>query len=278
MALNFPTSPSIGDTYTIGTKTWVWNGVAWEKYNPITVSTSTVSTSTSTGAVTIEGGVGINGGVNIESTSTIAGAYILTTATLLSSGDVTITDNGDGTLTISGSGTLQSVTDAGSTTTNIVYFTNTTNSTSTTTGAVIIDGGIGLRHDLVAGGTVQAEHLRIQDAVMDSSYTLSTGTSTVVIDQYQTNIYRSSKYLVQIEEDAGANSEFEIIEILLLVTNTGTVYTTDYGLITSNGELGEFSSEVDDYTNPSDPLLKLYFTPFTTSTKIITVCRTAVTK
>jgi hypothetical protein len=176
------------------------------------------------------------------------------------------------------SGTLQTVTDAGSTTTNIVYFTNTTNSTSTTTGAILIDGGIGVRKDVTVGGTVKAEHLRIQDAIMDSSYTVTTGTSTVVIDQYPTNIYRSSKYLVQVEEDIGMSSEFQIIEILLLVTNTGTVYTTDYGLITSNGELGEFSADVDDITNPSDPQLQLYFTPNTTSTKIITVCRTAVTR
>lgn len=29
MALNFPSSPAVNDTYTLGTKTWAWNGSAW---------------------------------------------------------------------------------------------------------------------------------------------------------------------------------------------------------------------------------------------------------
>lgn len=138
-------------------------------------------------------------------------------------------------------------------------------------------GGITVHKDVSVTGTVQAEHIRIQDAIIDSTYVETTGTSTVVIDQYSVNVYRSSKYLVQIEEDVGVNSEFQIIEILLLVTNDYTVLTTDYGLITSNGELGDFSADVD-VTNPSNPLLKLYFTPYDSNAKIITVCRTAVTK
>lgn len=28
--MNFPTSPTTGDTYTLGSKTWVWNGAAWD--------------------------------------------------------------------------------------------------------------------------------------------------------------------------------------------------------------------------------------------------------
>lgn len=279
MAMNFPTNPNLGDTYTVGDTTWIWNGYAWAKYNPITISTSTVSTGTNTGAVVIEGGLGVGGGVNIGTTSTIAGNIILTTGTVVGTGSVTVVYNGDGTITISGGvGDLQTVTDNGNTTTNQVFFLNTTNSTSTDTGAVVVSGGIGIGLDIYVGGTVVAEHLRIQDAVMDSTYVVTTGTSTVVIDQYPTNIYRSSKYLVQIEEDMGISSEFQIIEILLLVTNDYDVLTTDYGLITSNGELGSFSSEVDTITTPSDPQLKLYFTPYDANEKIITVCRTAVTR
>lgn len=30
MALNFPTSPSLNDTYTLGAKTWTFNGTAWD--------------------------------------------------------------------------------------------------------------------------------------------------------------------------------------------------------------------------------------------------------
>jgi hypothetical protein len=278
MALNFPTNPTVGQSYSVGSLTWIWNGTAWKKYNPLTFSTSTVSSNTFTGAVVIDGGVGISGSVNIGSTSTINGSIILTTASIISSGDTTIDYNGDGTITISSVGTLQSVTNRGSTTTNVIHFANTTNSTSTTTGAVLIDGGIAVAKDTYIAGTMYAEHIRIQDAVIDSTYVLTNTTASVVIDQYPVNIYRSAKYLIQVEEDLGLSSEFEIIEILLLVTNDYTVLTTDYGLITSNGELGEFSAEVDTITTPSNPLLKLYFTPFIANDKIITVCRTAVTK
>lgn len=277
MALNFPTNPTIGDQHEVGGKTWIWNGYAWVKYNPITVSTSTVSTGTSTGAVVIEGGVGVSGGINIGSTSTIAGSIILTTASIVSGTDLEVIHNPDGTVTLNATSDLQTVTDRGSTTTNIVYFLNTTNSTSTVTGSVVVSGGVGIAFDAHVGGTLHAEHLRIQDAVMDSTYVTTSTTSTVIIDQYPTNIYRSSKYLVQVEEDIGLTSEFQIIEILLLVTNDFTVLTTDYGLITSNGELGDFSADVDQ-TDPLNPILKLYFTAYSATDKVITVCRTAVTR
>lgn len=28
--ISFPTSPTLNQTYTAGTKTWVWNGYAWD--------------------------------------------------------------------------------------------------------------------------------------------------------------------------------------------------------------------------------------------------------
>jgi hypothetical protein len=30
MALNFPNSPSLNDTYTFNRKTWTWDGTAWK--------------------------------------------------------------------------------------------------------------------------------------------------------------------------------------------------------------------------------------------------------
>lgn len=29
MAIDFPNSPAIGDTYTVGNKTWLWDGSTW---------------------------------------------------------------------------------------------------------------------------------------------------------------------------------------------------------------------------------------------------------
>jgi hypothetical protein len=279
--LNFPTNPTTGQFYSIGSNTWQWNGVAWIKYNPLTVTTSTQSTSTTTGALVVTGGIGVGGSVNIGQPSTIGGAYILTTATLINSftngTDTTVTTTAAGQIKINDISTLQSVTNRGSITNNAISFTNSTASTSTTTGAVTITGGLGVEGDVYVGGTIVVEHIDIAEATMDSTYTeVNTGLATV-IDQYPTNIYRSAKYLIQIDEGTGPTASFEVIELLLLVTNTGTVLATDYGLLTSDGELGAFSTMVDG-SDPLNPLLKLYFTPNTASNKTITVLRTAVTK
>jgi hypothetical protein len=69
--LNFPSNPSTGTVYTIGTRSWVWNGYGWQlqtgvsSFDPLTanrviVTTSTNSTSTNTGGLIVYGGVGIN--------------------------------------------------------------------------------------------------------------------------------------------------------------------------------------------------------------------------
>lgn len=31
MTIDFPASPTIGDTYTVGLRTWQWNGTGWER-------------------------------------------------------------------------------------------------------------------------------------------------------------------------------------------------------------------------------------------------------
>jgi hypothetical protein len=49
MAINFPSSPALNQTFTDGTTTWSWSGVSWE-VKPIT--TSTYANLTVTGNIT----------------------------------------------------------------------------------------------------------------------------------------------------------------------------------------------------------------------------------
>lgn len=68
--LTFPSNPLVGDIYTLGTRSWRWNGTAWQlqssvqSLDPFTivrgiVTTSTNSTSTSSGGLIVYGGVGV---------------------------------------------------------------------------------------------------------------------------------------------------------------------------------------------------------------------------
>ena len=155
--LGFPSSPSTGTVYTLGTRTWVWTGQGWKidagttALNTLTavrvvVTTSTNSTSTNSGALQVTGGAGIGGDVNIGGSvtigqpSTIAGFEIVTTAT----------------------STLQDVTNRGSTTTNAILVDNATISTSNNTGALVVTGGVGIGGDLHVGGEIVASKLTIE--------------------------------------------------------------------------------------------------------------------
>ena len=248
--LNFPPNPVPGQTYTIGTNTWTWNGTAWIKSFPVVISTGTQSTSTTSGAIIVDGGIGVGGSINVGTTSTIAGAEIITTATFKNFIN------------------LQTVTDAGNSTTNVIHILNTSSSTSTGTGALIVDGGISVAQ------RVFCESVQIADAVMDSGKVLINTTATTVVDSYSMMNFRSSKYLIQIEEDPlslGDTADFQFIEILLLVNNEGDVFATEYGVLSSNGELGEFAADVQ-----IDNIVRLYFTAYYASNKTLKILRTAM--
>ena len=117
MAFGFPSNPSIGDEYTIGTVTYTWNGVAWQRQSTggggsstvtttLLITSSTQSTSTDTGALRVVGGVGIGLNLNVG-------------------GDVKIL--------------------------------STTQAYNSTTGALVVDGGVGIQKDLWVGGVLHMQ-------------------------------------------------------------------------------------------------------------------------
>lgn len=335
MPLGFPSNPSVGDLYTIGSTTYRWTGNAWVIATSVVTATSinttgtinitntTSSTGTNSGALVVGGGAGIGGdlyvggNINATSTSSIAfttgtfqkviinggtsatstvtgdlvvsggaaiggdlwlggilysgGQPVLTTSTfaqgIQDGQDIDIVEITTGTstyLVVNNVSTLQSVTSRGNSTTNVVSFLNTTNSTSTDTGAVTVVGGLGV------GGRVTAESVRIVDAVFDSTETLVNTVNPTIIDTYDLTEFRSAKYLIQIDEGTGPGADFELIEILLVADNDGNVWATEYGVVTSNGYLGDFDAEIVSST------VNLYFTAFSTSTKNIKVLRTGM--
>ena len=275
MALNFPPSPSIGDKYTVGSKTYTWSGAAWlvsaqsVTANNILVTTSTNATSTNSGAVQIVGGVGIGGDLWIGGTLYSNSQPVITTATLGASifggNDITITSTGTTSSTFlrfDNTSTLQTVTNRGFTTTNRIFISNTTESTTTNTGALVVSGGIGV------GKRVNCESLRIADSIFDSTEVAVSTTASVVIDSFLSTDFRSAKYFIQI---SSAGTAFSAVEINL-IHYSNTVYSTQYGVVNTGGTLGSFTADLSIV----DSIVRLYFTASAATNKTIKVLRTGM--
>lgn len=248
--LNFPTSPTVGQIYTIGSNSWVWTGSAWVKYtsstqSPITVNTQTTSTSTNTGAVVVDGGIGVSGGVNVGSTSTVAGSEIITTGTIanfavtsLTAGTDTAISGSIGDLTIWNTSTLQTVTDRGAETSNAVHITNSTPSVSTGSGALIVDGGIGVGGDLFVQGEIVATKLTIEYTTVT---TISVQTDDVIQSSNPTDSNSTTTGALIIAGGAGIGGNLyvggEIVAQKLTIeytTVTTTLVQTDDIISTTN--------------------------------------------
>ena len=230
----------------------------------IQVSNTSNAVSTNSGALVVNGGVGIAQDLVVGGNIYLNGHYVLTTSsffqTIASGPDILITatlasEFSPGYIVISDISTLQSVTSRGNFTDKNLIVTNTTQSTSTNTGALTVGGGVGIN------GNLTVNSVQIGASIMSSNKITINNTTATVIDSYSFNDFRSTKYLIQIESGPNKNS-LEVIEILLMVDNAGTVYATEYGILTNNGELGEFSAEETNNT------VKLLFTPNYSPTEI----------
>lgn len=68
-AIDFPNSPSVNDTHTVGNRIWKWNGATWD------VVRSSVSFSTgATGAVGATGPTGAVGNTGAQGETGVTGA------------------------------------------------------------------------------------------------------------------------------------------------------------------------------------------------------------
>lgn len=296
MALGFPTNPYDGEVYTPpgSTKSYIWSAaqVAWLIYvaestatnivSPlITVTSNTNSISTDTGALIVRGGVGIGGDVHIGGIIYSGGVPALTTSSFnISDGPDGGTDiniqhvvdplSGTSTILINNISTLDTVTGRGATTTHAITITDSTTSTNVTSGALIVSGGVGI------AGRVNTESIQIADTVFDSTDTYVNSTDEYTVDSYFLSQYRSSKYFIQIDEGGDPDSKFQAVEIVLTAKNDGTPYMTQYGQVTTNGELGTFGAKGE--TTGTDILISLTFTAFDAiKNKRIKVLRTAMT-
>jgi len=289
-SLNFPANPNSGDTWTLGSKTYQWNGSAWlvQSQNNlasgmVVITSTTNATSTTTGALVVAGGIGMGGDLWIGGTIYSNSIPVLTTSSLggqvFGGTDITVTSTGTSStsyLRFDNTSTLQTVTGRGHTTTNLMVFSNATESVSTNTGALVVAGGIGV------GKRINCESLRIQDSVFDSSLVRVNTTASIVIDSYLLADFRSAKYFVQIASGGGGDhtlntATFQSVELILVADNTGAVYATEYGLVVTGGisggaSLGTFQADL----SLIDSTVRLYFNPTLATNKTIKVLRTGM--
>lgn len=121
---------------------------------------SSVSTSTGTGALVVNGGAGFNGDIHAHNIFA-NNAEVLTTSTIENYDKIvhSITPGTDisvntttNYVTINVTSTLQTVTGRGSSTTNLIQILNNTSATSTSSGALTVVGGVGIGGDAYIGG------------------------------------------------------------------------------------------------------------------------------
>jgi hypothetical protein len=258
--------------------------------NTLTVSGSSVlvssiesSISTASGALQVAGGVGVGGDLHIGGTFTgVTQSYIKSSSLdPLNSSTFTLESTvpvGYSSFTIKNSGTSgKSYTfDVGG------------NNRALTGGASVNEGNLTIHDDtsneyrlvitktgnmLVntatdTGATLQVNgSIAMTASIQENTVILVNTTSTTEVDSFDSALYRSSKSLIQIQD----GDDFHITEIVLLHDNSGQVYKSEYGIISTGGERGIFTADLQ-----LDGIVRLYFTAETASDKKISIVKTAI--
>jgi hypothetical protein len=75
MAIDYPNSPATNDTFTVGNKTWIYDGTTWNTYNSTTFSAETLPGTTIKSTVTGSSltSVGTLTSLNVTGDSTVSG-------------------------------------------------------------------------------------------------------------------------------------------------------------------------------------------------------------
>lgn len=227
----------------------------------------TQSTSTTSGALVVNGGVGVGKDLHVGQDLWVTGTAHIANIAI---NDVTLT-----TLTVNSTATL-----------NGPVFINTTTQADghgSDTGAVQLAGGLLVKKNIVAGGLVIAGdysgsdgYLVPEDVTVDAFYAVNnmqaaytktgiTGSSNVNLDKFDSTLYTTAKYLIQVKDGSSIHST----EILLIQDGTDA-YITEYAILTNTGELGVFDAVV------SGGFVTLKFVPTGATAMTIQVVRQSI--
>jgi hypothetical protein len=183
----------------------------------VTIRSTASSTNTNIGALVVKGGVGIGGTLNVANTSYIAGAQVITTATI-------------------GNYAAATANNASTGTTSTFLINNATISTGTSSGALQVRGGAGIGGNVYIGGTSYVNNSQILTSATIYNYIalrgqyiprtayVSTGTITIDASQYDTYVVtaiNTSSVIIQINTDNGY-TPFDGQKLIIRLTDDGT--------------------------------------------------------
>jgi hypothetical protein len=119
------------------------------------------------------------------------------------------------------------------------------NDTLTFTGSGAIAVTVNGTSDTVTIGTNAAAQLAVASVVLPDgligSNTITSGSTLVYLDSYQTASYRTAKYIIQ----AYKAGDVEVTELLVTIDGSNNVYLTEYANMFSNASLAEFTATYD---------------------------------
>jgi hypothetical protein len=215
--------------------------------------------SATAGVVQVAGGVGIAKDLYVGTTATINNLVVTGTASLpstisltaLTVTNLTVTNNETvgNNLSVGNLFTATGASVFGSTISvaGIASFNSTQDSNATNNGSIVTLGGVGIAKNLTVGTAVTVGTATTQttvNAYYSNNFLLSSYTSGFIVSNSQINLdtfsasaYRTCKYVIQIVD----GTKIHVEEILLFHDGTN-VYMTEYGIATSQGELGEFDA------------------------------------
>jgi hypothetical protein len=268
----------------LNSATIVLNSLAAVGYSGFTIKNSAASGQSYTFDVggnnrNFTSGAGINEG-NLTIFDNVAGVYRLilskTTGNVIiggnaSSGLLSTLDNG-ALLQVKGtiSANTASITTFSTPNPSILFQSPVTfQTTATFQSSLAFDNTTTFRNTVTFQGTATFNTGVVYERTLLETVVTTINTDTaVLIDSFSAQNYRSCKSIVQIE-DPGVN--YQLTEIVLLIDGSGSVYKSEYGIISTSGvESGSFSADFSNH------LIRLFFTANSTSTKTVTVTKTAM--
>jgi hypothetical protein len=256
MAINFPSSPVLNQTFSAEGISYIYNGKQW-----VGAAGGGSQTLNDTLGIGNTSSLGMSVGISTFNNSVIVGGA---TTALLVLGDTRIV----GILTIGAA----SITFDGNDKKIIIGegITLTGAGGANYVGIITASGFVGdgsLLTNLPGGSGIAtvARTLVSNEASISTGVTTTATSSETPIDTFSTSTYRCAKYLVQITK----GTSYHTTEIVVVHDGT-TTYNTEYGIIKTNELLSTFDTDINSGN------VRLLATPTSSSSTTFKIVRTLI--